>query len=105
MTTETHEQEAQAVFQMTQDLHWNTPLVIRSRADIARYFDGFTLVEPGLVTPAQWRPDLHNPLLIPGRTMTTRLCSSWSYRSPPAAHGTCAVPSGACWRSVRLPAG
>ena len=62
MTNETHEQAAQAVFQMTQDLHWNTPLISRSRADIARYFDGFTLVEPGLVTPAQWRPDLHNPL-------------------------------------------
>jgi hypothetical protein len=27
-----------------------------------RYFDGFTLVEPGLVAPAQWRPDLDNPL-------------------------------------------
>jgi SAM-dependent methyltransferase len=62
MSNETHEQAAQAVFQMTQDLHWNTPLISRSRADIARYFDGFTLVEPGLVTPAQWRPDLHNPL-------------------------------------------
>ena len=47
---------------MTQDLHWNTPLISRSRAGIARFFDGFTLVEPGLVRPAQWRPDLHNPL-------------------------------------------
>jgi hypothetical protein len=27
-----------------------------------RFFDGFTLVEPGLVSPAQWRPDLDNPL-------------------------------------------
>ena len=62
MTNETHEQAAQAVFQMTQDLHWNTPLISRSRADIARFFDGFTLVEPGLVTPAQWRPDMDNPL-------------------------------------------
>jgi hypothetical protein len=40
----------------------NTPLVSRSQADITRYFDGFTLVEPGLVTPSQWRPDLDNPL-------------------------------------------
>jgi hypothetical protein len=54
--------EMSGVFQMTQDLHWNTPLISRSRADITRYFDGFTLVEPGLVTPAQWRPDLDNPL-------------------------------------------
>ncbi len=29
---------------------------------IARFFDGFTLVEPGLVAPAQWRPDLDDPL-------------------------------------------
>ena len=44
MTNETPEQAAQAVFQMTQDLHWNTPLVSRSRADMARSFDRFTLV-------------------------------------------------------------
>ena len=47
---------------MTQDLHWNTPLISRSRTGIARFFDGFTLVEPGLVRPAQWRPDLDDPL-------------------------------------------
>jgi hypothetical protein len=29
----------------------------RSRADILRLFDGFTLVEPGLVYLSQWRPD------------------------------------------------
>jgi hypothetical protein len=27
-----------------------------------RFFDGFTLAEPGLVPPAQWRPDLDDPL-------------------------------------------
>jgi hypothetical protein len=63
MTSEVHPEGAQALFQMTQDLHWNTPLISRSRADITRFFDGFTLVEPGLVSPAQWRPDLDNPLL------------------------------------------
>jgi len=47
---------------MTQELHWNTPLISRDRTDIARFFDGFTLVEPGLVPPARWRPDLDNPL-------------------------------------------
>jgi hypothetical protein len=62
MTSEVHPEGAQALFQMTQDLHWNTPLISRSRADITRFFDGFTLVEPGLVSPAQWRPDLDNPL-------------------------------------------
>lgn len=62
MTNEVHPEGAQALFQMTQDLHWNTPLVSRSRADILRFFDGFELAEPGLVSPAQWRPDLDNPL-------------------------------------------
>src|SRR3984885_1896583 len=65
MTNETHPEGAQALFQMTQDLHWNTPLISRSRADITRFFDGLTLVEPGLVPPAQWRPDLDNPLRTP----------------------------------------
>jgi SAM-dependent methyltransferase len=62
MTGEAHPEAAEGLFRMTQDLHWNTPLISRSRTDIARFFDGFTLVEPGLVRPAQWRPDLDNPL-------------------------------------------
>jgi hypothetical protein len=62
MTNESHPDGAAALFQMTQDLHWNTPLISRSRADIMRFFDGFTLAEPGLVSPVQWRPDLDNPL-------------------------------------------
>jgi len=32
------------------------PLVQRSRAEIGRFFDGFELVEPGLVFLSQWRP-------------------------------------------------
>jgi hypothetical protein len=67
MTDEAHPQAAERLFRMTQELHWNTPLISRSRADIARFFDGFTLVAPGLVAPAQWRPDLDNPLRIPGQ--------------------------------------
>jgi len=65
MTDEAHPEAAEGLFRMTQDLHWNTPLISRSRADIARFFDGFTLVEPGLVRPAQWRPDLDDPLRQP----------------------------------------
>jgi len=61
MTDEAHPEAAKKLFRMTQQLHWNTPLISRSRADIARFFDGFTLVEPGLVAPAQWRPDLDDP--------------------------------------------
>jgi hypothetical protein len=52
---------------MTQDLHFSTPLISRSRADIARFFEGLTLVAPGLVAPAQWRPELHDPLRTPGQ--------------------------------------
>lgn len=62
MTNEAHPEAAEGLFRISQELHWNTPLVSRSRADITRYFDGFTLVAPGLVTPGQWRPDLDNPL-------------------------------------------
>jgi SAM-dependent methyltransferase len=34
-----------------------TDLHIRSRAEILRFFDGFDLVDPGLVFLPQWRPD------------------------------------------------
>jgi len=66
MTNEAHPEAADGLFRMTQELHWNTPLISRSRADIARFFDGFTLVAPGLVTPIQWRPDLDSPLRAHG---------------------------------------
>ena len=33
------------------------PLVMRSREEIARFFDGCELVEPGLVSMPDWRPD------------------------------------------------
>jgi hypothetical protein len=62
MTGEAHPEAAEGLFRISQDLHWNTPLVSRDRADIARFFEGFALVEPGLVAPAQWRPDLDDPL-------------------------------------------
>jgi SAM-dependent methyltransferase len=65
MTNEAHPEAAEGMFRLTQDLHWNTPLISRGRDDIARFFDGFTLVEPGLVAPAQWRRDLDDPLREP----------------------------------------
>ena len=34
-----------------------TSLQLRSRAEILRFFDGFELLEPGLVYIPQWRPD------------------------------------------------
>ncbi|MFF8382561.1 SAM-dependent methyltransferase [Streptomyces kanasensis] len=33
------------------------PLVMRSRDEVARFFDGFEMVEPGLVSMPHWRPD------------------------------------------------
>ncbi|MCX4553569.1 SAM-dependent methyltransferase [Streptomyces sp. NBC_01387] len=33
------------------------PLVMRSREEVARFFDGFELVEPGLVAMPEWRPE------------------------------------------------
>jgi len=35
----------------------SAPLVLRTREAIERFFDGFDLIEPGLVQPAAWRPD------------------------------------------------
>src|SRR6516164_9684976 len=64
MTGEAHPEAAEGLFRISQDLRWNTPLISRDRTDIARFFDGFTLVEPGLVRPAQWRPELDDPLRL-----------------------------------------
>ncbi|MFD3497036.1 SAM-dependent methyltransferase [Streptomyces sp. NPDC058678] len=33
------------------------PLIMRSREEIARFFEGYDMVEPGLVAPPHWRPD------------------------------------------------
>ncbi|MDX2931731.1 SAM-dependent methyltransferase [Streptomyces ipomoeae] len=33
------------------------PLIMRSRDEIARFFEGYDMVEPGLVPMAKWRPD------------------------------------------------
>ena len=35
----------------------NPPYVLRGRAQFARFFDGLELVEPGLTTAPQWRPE------------------------------------------------
>ncbi|MFF4525107.1 SAM-dependent methyltransferase [Streptomyces bluensis] len=34
-----------------------SPLIMRSRDEIARFFEGYDMVEPGLVPMANWRPD------------------------------------------------
>ena len=48
----------QAEAQVTEIYRQTTaPLVPRSRDQVLRFFDGFDLVEPGLVYAPQWRPD------------------------------------------------
>ncbi|WP_240506337.1 SAM-dependent methyltransferase [Thermoactinospora rubra] len=37
--------------------HATASLSLRTKEEIARFFDGYTLVEPGLVYPKDWRPD------------------------------------------------
>jgi S-adenosyl methyltransferase len=39
----------------------STPQTRRSRDEVARFFDGLDLVEPGLVQPHRWRPDPDSP--------------------------------------------
>jgi hypothetical protein len=34
-----------------------SPLTMRSHEQIARFFEGYEMVEPGLVSPPNWRPD------------------------------------------------
>ncbi|MEV4482177.1 SAM-dependent methyltransferase [Micromonospora coxensis] len=44
--------EAERVYRRT-----DNPLWIRNRAELAAFFDGFELVEPGVVWVPQWRPE------------------------------------------------
>ncbi|HEY8533073.1 MAG TPA: SAM-dependent methyltransferase [Micromonospora sp.] len=50
--SEEERRQAEEVYRRT-----DSPLYPRSRAELARFFDGFELVEPGLVWVPQWRPD------------------------------------------------
>ena len=54
-TDESRPAEVEELRQLSQKTP--TPLVIRSRAEVARFFTGWELVEPGLVWAPQWRPD------------------------------------------------
>jgi SAM-dependent methyltransferase len=44
--------EAERVYQRT-----DNPLIVRSRAELTSLFDGFELVDPGVVWVPQWRPE------------------------------------------------
>jgi hypothetical protein len=47
------------------------PLVLRTHAQVSRFFDGLELVEPGVVSVDQWRPD------ETGDTPDTPLMAHW----------------------------
>lgn len=46
----------------------SSPSRLRSTAQVTRLFDGFELVEPGVVNVVQWRPDIR-PVVRPGAHM------------------------------------
>ncbi len=58
-TADFHPQVAAKITDVYQQA--SAPLVLRSRSQIERFFDGFDLVAPGLVEPASWRPDGEGP--------------------------------------------
>src|SRR6266545_410641 len=73
----------------------SAPVVLRTRAHIQRFFDGFELVDPGLVQIQCWRPDGPIPD-VPGgiyggvgcrrrprRARPTTGTASWSGRARP----------------------
>ncbi len=49
----------------------DAPLVMRSYAEVERFFEGFDLLDPGLVSPPLWRPDpaeeaIDDPVVLSG---------------------------------------
>jgi hypothetical protein len=56
-TSEHRPKEAAALAAEFARLHVTTPLVPRNAQQIGRFFDGFEIIEPGLISPPRWRPD------------------------------------------------
>ncbi|WP_327351740.1 SAM-dependent methyltransferase [Streptomyces sp. NBC_01304] len=48
-------EQAQGTVGVYEDIR--NPLVMRSRDEVARFFEGYEMVEPGLVPPPNWRPE------------------------------------------------
>lgn len=61
VTGDSHPEAANAVAALFRSLGVSTPLVPRPRSQICALFDGFDLVEPGLVLAEDWRPDREDP--------------------------------------------
>ncbi len=62
MAHPTHEVDRERAEQVTR--RWNerggAPIRVRSREELASFFEGLELVEPGVVSASQWRPDPAN---------------------------------------------
>lgn len=57
----TRHRSGAAVEEFVRNYRTSAPLVFRSGAEIRELFDGFNLVEPGLVPLHEWRPDSDEP--------------------------------------------
>ncbi|TCO22058.1 S-adenosyl methyltransferase [Kribbella steppae] len=50
---------------------------VRSKEEIARFFDGLELVEPGVSAPFRWHPDAETERLVENGEFTDVSCSLW----------------------------
>jgi hypothetical protein len=62
-TVEVHREAVERAMQM-----WNSsgsaPICARTPKEIARFFDGLEILEPGLVTVSQWRPSGNDTTIV-----------------------------------------
>jgi hypothetical protein len=50
---------------------------VRSKEEVARFFDGLELVEPGVSVPFRWHPDQQTEDLVAKGEFTDVMCSLW----------------------------
>ncbi len=50
---------------------------VRSKEEVARFFDGLELVEPGVSAPFRWHPDAETENLVEKGEFTDVACSLW----------------------------
>ncbi|MFJ9903435.1 SAM-dependent methyltransferase [Streptomyces sp. NPDC101152] len=69
LTHPTYDEDLGGAGQIPAMKFWNEnatpPITPRSGADIAAFFDGLDLLEPGLVSCSRWRPEAGSPAVVP----------------------------------------
>jgi hypothetical protein len=67
-------------WQKVTDVYTNagTPVQFRSRADVARFFDGLELLDPGITMGHRWRPDLSSADATAAEPPTDAQVSLWT---------------------------